>query len=84
MTPSALADEKPLRVARVAKNLLVDQRVVEHEVRGAQARDRLSRQQPGIAWPCTDKGDVTTVRCSVHLEVDLTVGLKVDTTYVVG
>jgi hypothetical protein len=51
----ALADIKTLRPARVAKDPLVDEGVVQHQVGGAQLRDRLSRQQPGVARSRTDE-----------------------------
>src|SRR4030095_11281712 len=40
---------------RVLEDPLADQRVVQHEVRGAQPRDRGSCQQPGIARPSADQ-----------------------------
>ena len=61
MTAGALADEEPLRPARVAENAVVDERVVEHEVGGAQPRDRRPRQQAGIAGTGADQRDMSAV-----------------------
>src|SRR5439155_6333352 len=69
VTALALADEESLRVPRIAEDPLVNQRVVEHEIRRAQARDGFPRQQSGIARSGADEGNVTgfaLVR-SVHL-----------------
>ena len=51
----ALADEEPLRAARELQDAVVDERVVQHEIRRAQARDRLARQQPRIARAGADE-----------------------------
>ena len=59
MAAGALADVEALRAARVAQDPVVDQRVVEHEVGGAQPRDRRARQQPGIAGPGADERDMS-------------------------
>ena len=64
----ALADEEALRPPRVAQDAVVDQRVVQHEVGGAQPRDRRARQQPGIARTGADERDmsVTATNPPVH------------------
>ena len=58
MTSRALADEEPLRVPRVPQDPLVDERVIQDEIGRAQARDRLARQQRGIAGPRADERDL--------------------------
>ena len=57
MAARALADEEPLRVPRVPQHPLVDERVVQHQIGRAQTRDRLARQQRGIAGPGADERD---------------------------
>ena len=59
VTAGPLADEEPLRLARVAQDAVVDERVVQHEIRRAQARDGLARQQRRIAGTRADERHVT-------------------------
>ena len=54
-TAGALADEEPPRPRRKAQRLGLDERVVEHEVGLREARDRLQRQQLGIAGAGADE-----------------------------
>jgi hypothetical protein len=55
MAAGALADEEPLRCARVTEDALVDERVVEHEIGSTQPYDGESRQQSGIARSGADE-----------------------------
>ncbi len=59
VTALALADEESLRVPRVPQNAVVDEGVVQHEVRCPQRRDRLARQERGIAGAGAHERDVT-------------------------
>ena len=51
-------DEEPLRLPRVPQNPVVDERIVQHEIRRAQARDRLPREQRRIARARADERHV--------------------------
>ena len=51
----ALADEHALRRRRQRERCRIDERVVEHEVRVAEAIRGLPRQQVGVARACADE-----------------------------
>ena len=55
MPPRALADEEPLRLRRELEQLILDERVVEDQIRFAQPFERAQREQLGITGPCTDQ-----------------------------
>ena len=58
MAARTLADEKPLGPPCDLQNALVDERVVQHEISGPQARDRGPCQQTGIAGTGADERNV--------------------------
>ena len=51
----ALADKKPLRAASERERSRINERVIQDQVRGTQASDRSSRQQPGDARASADQ-----------------------------
>ncbi len=58
----ALADKESLRVPRVPQDAVVDEGVIQHEVRCPERRNRLSRQERGIAGAGADERDVSRSR----------------------
>ena len=52
---SALANEKPLRVAGDPEHAIVDERVIQHQIRCAQSGNSRARQKPGVARAGADK-----------------------------
>ena len=55
------ADEEPLGLSGVPQNSIVNERVVQDQVRRAQAREGLPRQQRRIAGARADKRHMTSM-----------------------
>ena len=53
----ALADGEPLRLRRELQEVLLHERVVQHEVRIAQAPERAQREQLGVSGASPDERD---------------------------
>jgi hypothetical protein len=51
MTAGALPDKETLGTTSQREDTLIDERIIEHQIRTPQSQERLPRQQLGIAGP---------------------------------